>query len=672
MLKDSFLNKFKGLDAPFTPLGEFVYYRTYSRFLPQQGRRETWQETCKRAVNYNTSLANTSEKEKEELFENMFYLRQFLSGRTLWVGGTEASTKYPLSNFNCAFVVMDDFAKMRELFYLLMIGTGVGVRVLPSDVIKLPKVRTDVEIEHLEYTRNNNKQEVTSLEFKDQEAIITIGDSKEGWIQSLEAFFNILSRKDYRHIDKISFCYNHIRPRGERLKTFGGTASGYDSLKNMFEKIDKIIKGKLCENYPKVNDNKLRPIHIFDIVTSIGQNVVVGGVRRTALNHLIGAEDKELIEAKNDVHNQPELFHRFMSNNSIYYMQKPSREMLEWQLQTQRYNGEPGFLNAEAASKRRENFCGVNPCFEILLDDRGLCNLTTVNVMAFVKDGKILEKELLHAQELSARASFRMTCVELEIHQWDIVQKRDRLTGTSLTGWQDMLAETGISNTEAEKLLQKLKEVAQNSADEYAKELGVTKSLLVTTVKPEGTLSQLPTVSSGLHYAHAPYFIRRVRINSNDALVKVAQDLGWKVVPEVGQTWENATTLVIEFPVHSPTKKTKFDTSAVEQLNTYLSFQRNYTAHNTSNTVTVQDHEWEEVANWLWNNWDETIAVSFLPLTNHVYPLAPYQEISKAEYEEMVKTYKPFDKNLLSAYEQQETLLDIGDEACETGACPVR
>ena len=408
---------------------------------------------------------------------------------------------------------------------------------------------------------------------------------------------------------------------------------------------------------------------------------MVGGVRRTAEMVIIDESDTECIEAKSNLYKQEdgkwsvnkELIHRQMSNNSIYYTEKPSRERLKWNIEKMRYSGEPGWINAEAAGKRRPNMNGVNPCGEILLDSQGLCNLTTVNVYAFVKeDGTLDEKSLLDAQKLSARAGYRMTCVELELPDWDRVQQRDKLVGCSLTGWQDMVNAIKLTKEEEADLLKKLKKVAKDAVADYAKELGQNEPLLVTTIKPEGTLSQLPSVSSGVHYSHSPYFIRRVRISSDDPLVKVCEELGYPVLPEVGQSIENCTTKVVEFPVKAPEGKTKYDVSALEQLENYKMFMENYVEHNCSITVHVRDHEWEDVENWVWDNWDSVVAVSFLPLDDSFYELLPYEAIEKEEYEKRVNEMKPFIPSLISKYEKEETELDIGNDGCETGICPVR
>lgn len=682
LLTDEFISKYKHSPNPMKQLGTFVYYRTYSRWLPEKQRREFWWETVRRAVEYNCSLnPNTTKEEAEELYDNIFNLRQFLSGRTFWVGGTEVAYKYPMANYNCAFEVIDNMEAFSDLFYLLMLGTGFGFRPIKVDIDKLPKLRTNIDLIHKDYTPvpKNEREDSTSIIFKNNHATIIVGDSKEGWVQALSKFLEILYNKDYKKINTVIISYDNVRPKGERLKTFGGTASGHESIKNMFAKIFKVLQ----KSNQRQNSNiiKLEGIDCLDICNIIGENVVVGGVRRTAENCICAEDDTVIIQAKNSLYTNvngqwiedKEISHRKMSNNSILYEKKPTREQLHWHVEQMRYTGEPGFANAEAARKRRDNFNGLNPCFEILLDSRGMCNLTTVNVFSFVENGKLNREKLLLAQKLSTRAGYRMTNVDLELYKWDYIQKRDRLIGCSLTGWQDMVDAIDLSKEEQAKLLRELRDITHESANEIATEIGGNVPVLSTTVKPEGTLSLLPTVSSGLHYSHSEYYIRRVRINANDPLCKVCEELQYPIHPEVGQDIETCSTKVIEFPIHAPVKRTKYDVSAIEQLENYKMFMDNYVDHNASITITVKNDEWDGVEQWLWDNWDDVLATSFLSLTDAVYPLMPYEAITKEEYEKRLTEMKPFMPSLLQKYEKQETEFDLAsDGECSTGACPIR
>ena len=366
LLDNDFISNYKHRPSVFKPLGEFVYYRTYSRFLNDEGRREYWWETVRRAIEYNCSLAPTRKEEAQKLFDNMFNLKQFVSGRTTWVGGTQVAKMHPMSNFNCAFETIEDHNSFVELLYLLMLGTGVGIRIIKEDVNQIPAARTNYTLVHEQYhgIPKNKRSDFTSLEFVGDNAFITIGDSKNGWSDGLKYYLSLIFEPHYSKITTIIFNYNNVRPMGEKLKTFGGTASGHDALKDIFDKIDRVIKKHLPNERAK-----LKPIDCLDICNIIGEGVVVGGVRRTAQIALFDSDDEECVEAKSNLYRQVEgqwivnqdIIHRTMSNNSIFYKSKPTREKLHWQIEKMRYSGEPAFINSEAASKRRPNFQGVNP-----------------------------------------------------------------------------------------------------------------------------------------------------------------------------------------------------------------------------------------------------------------------------------------------------------------------
>ena len=685
LLTNEFLSKYKHQPNPFpTELGEFIYYRTYSRWLEDEQRREYWWETVKRAVEYNCSLAKTTKKEAEKLYENVYNLKNFLAGRTLWTASTESSKKYGMSNYNCSFTVIDSFKAYQDLFYLLMIGSGVGFRVLPRDVEQLPKIRTDVEVIHKYYepVDSDERREYTDFDFDEDDVVtINVGDSKEGWIQSLEYYFKFLVDHAYRPLKRIIFNYDSVRPKGEKLKTFGGTASGHQSLKRMFTKIDKLLSEKPDRALDEIKRVKLKAIDAMDIANIIAENVVSGGVRRSSQICLFSQDDKEIAQAKSNLYIKEddewvinkEISHRQMSNNSIFYEGKPTREQLKWHVKQMRFSGEPGFINAVEGSRRRDNFMGVNPCAEILLDSRGVCNLTSLNVMSFVdQEGNIDKEAMFEAQELSARAGYRMALIEFELPEWDQINKRDRLIGTSLTGWQDMKNAAGLDEAQEAQLLEELREAAHQAAGEIAKDVGDNEPQLITTIKPEGTQTQMPTVSSGLHYSHSAHYLRRVRISASDPLARVCEELDYPIHPEVGQDPENPETLVVEFPVKAPEGEVKGDVDAIEQLETYKMFMENYVDHNASITVHVRDDEWEAVEEWLWENWNSVVGISFISYNDNFYDLMPYEEITEEEYNQRVEEMARFNPSLVSKYETEYLERQIDDASCETGACPVR
>lgn len=926
-----------------------------------------------------------------------------------------------------------------------MVGTGAGVGIQQKYVDNLPSFRTDISLFHekWEFTPKSFREDITTTEVNGDTLKIIVGDSKEGFIEALMLFLEVHSSHSYRTIKNVIINYNYVRPKGERLETFGGYASGHENMENMLHKIHQLFKARKHEG-KRIN---LRRIDVMDIANIIGENVVSGGVRRTSEIMFIDIDDYETQNAKNELYmknkdgewiENTKLLHRQMSNNSIIYENKPTREQLHSHFEKMRWSGEPGIVNAEAAKRRRDNFKGLNPCAEILLDSKGVCNLTTTNLLAFVENGVLNRAALLRATELSARAGYRMTNVTLELENWDKIQKRDRLLGVSLTGYQEMVGETNMSKEEQIKLLADMREAAHRAMREIAAEIGGKESLLVTTVKPEGcwtkeftrvtdngilfideieesaddefgfhnvtknitirgnnvskvykndikdifritlkngrvlrvspshpmsvngrwveakdlkignildyklgvydkttetelvpltpsqieeyrsdmldystpremskdlawligsyyangsfttqdrikftsgyvevhervqkiwkklfgvetkivksknkeaytqdfrsskirrwmlengihkyndngdmiipkvirtssresllafivgyadndgcfanksfsidtsqenfarhlqevaetvglslgfsvnsqrsnsfskkpmykthmsrafsqpetidfinsfstraqisglletglirstnpykivaieveenqqtydievekehwyyqgglkshnTLSQVfGGVSSGLHFPHAEYYIRRIRINAFDPLAKVAEELGWSIVAENGQEWETCKTKVIEFPMKSPAKKFKAEVGAIEQLETYKMFQEYYTDHNSSITVHVRPEEWGAVEDWIWENWDSFIGVSFLAFDDSFYQLLPYETVDKAKYEELLARTKPFEVSLLKKYETTG-VSELDDETCAEGACAVR
>lgn len=837
-LANDYLDGYGDFPEHMAPIGKFTYLRTYSRFLEEEARRETWKETLKRATEYNIGLAEQHltriglpidqekmDAERRLLFDNQFNLRQALSGRTLWVGGAKngVAEKFPLANFNCSFTnIGDQFARAKnfddlsELFYLLLVGTGVGFKVTPQMARNLPPVRQDVHQSFDPYEplpkwmRAEKTSLITDAVVYDEElrryeyvldeegrtvpssiAVLAVGDSKEGWVEAVRQYFTVLRSDLYSHIQEIRLNFNSVRPRGEKLKTFGGTASGHEPLLEMFQLFDAVIHDRLDTSLPPLErvetDSpgvfvRLRPIHIADMANGIGHNVVVGGVRRTSeifhfsgdlgdidweslfmkfgINGVWGAEGfhhiervrkaaldnhfplppffKDLMVRYYDVPDGDtmrtftdaaeaerfaeaqglrdfELFpynktrmhlgHRHMSNNSMVFHTStpPSKRLIDFVFLMMKGEAEPGIINLFEAARRRLKQAGItsweaierhayeiglNPCGEILLRSKGVCNLTTVNVMAFVRDGVLDLAGLFEAQKLSARCGLRMTLVRLELANWDKVQQLDRLLGTSLTGWKDAMDALGFNPRQEKRLLRLLGKTARREANRYAAEMRVNIPLLVTTVKPEGTLSILfGPVSSGLHVAHAPYYMRRIRISATDPLAKAVQQMpGWVVRAEVktaGYSAEDdlakpevvaqARTLVIDFPVKSAAKKTKAETGVDEQFDTYFAFQKEYTEHNTSNTIHLRPEEWNRAADRVYAGWNDFVGVSFLALDGGTYTLMPYMEITQQEYEASNAKMGQFDYDLLREYEQPETEAEASlDEDCATGACPIR
>lgn len=293
-------------------------------------------------------------------------------------------------------------------------------------------------------------------------------------------------------------------------------------------------------------------------------------------------------------------------------------------------------------------------------------------MFAFVNSDGTYDKEaMINAQRLSAKMGYRMATIELELHTWDLVNKEDRLTGCSLTGVMDFVNATKMSNEELGELLTELRDIAIEEANKLADFLGMNRPKLVTCNKPSGTISQLPVVSSGVHFSHSPYYIRRVRVSSNDPLAKVMCESGFKWSPEVGQTEDNHSIKVFEFPVKAPEGKTKYDVSAIEQLELYKLIMKTYVQHNASNTIHVRPNEWDEVEQWVWDNWDDIVGVTFLSLDDSFYQLLPYEAISKEQYNDMISKIPKINLSLLKKYETFEEF-ELMESDCTSNGCPVK
>lgn len=702
MLSDKFIERYKTIKPPFggNGLGEFVYLRTYARWIETEKRREEWYETVRRVVDYSIGLYKDDldhNKEAEELFDQIFNLKLFPAGRTLWVGGTKAAEKFPMANYNCSFRVIDDLDAFGEIFYLLMLGCGTGFRILPEDVAKLPIFYPGIELELVsepDYAASSygiTKLETTSIQYDIENnnwARITVGDSKEGWVDALRIYLKLMALGEYERIIINTF---YIRPKGAILKTFGGRASGPEGLMQMFLDIHNVIT---ADAFINEYEAKLEPINALDIANIIAWNVVVGGVRRSSQIALFGQNDKAVLNAKVGLYTKGSPNYgknwRAMSNNSIYFTEKPDREQMVDIFERIQHNGEPGFVNAQSASLRRPNFNGINPCAEILLDNRGLCNLCEINVTAFViesTNGFKLDFEALEKTiNLATLMGLRIANLDLELPEWDKIQKRDRLIGISLSGIVDAEDKMGHRID-----LESLRSWANYYARINAKKMRIPEPLLVTTVKPSGTVSQLPTISSGVHRSYGPNFVRRVRVTATDPIAKVMRDLGYPTFPdtamtpynaedfaklnwyEQGEVLKDASTWVIEFPVKTSAIKKATDESAIEQFNRYLRLQREYTDHNTSITIYFKENEVDVLIDMILDNWDDYIAISLLPTDGQVYELAPYESIDENEYLSRSKYLEPERiKEALNLIETSELLDADLDPSCATGICPPR
>lgn len=686
-LDKNFVNRYRGKTPNWGAIGEIIYLRTYSRWLPELRRREQWHETVERAVNYSLSLGPTEAGEGEELFDNIFNLRAFPAGRTLWIGDTPISYEHPEANMNCSFEDFDDAKAMHDMVLLLMSGSGVGYRVTGDVILRLnknlplPRRKPELFIGEYNFVGYNSPQYTDKTEYTidDGTARIKVGDSREGWADAVMAFMQLISDG----VRRLEIDINSIRPVGERLSRFGGYASGPEPLREFFVY-------SLLVMFDKYRPQWWLDTKALDIGNLIARMVVSGGTRRSALIAL--GDTRAFADAKVGKWVSPESMPnlveqggipeglippwRSQSNNSLLFFERPSKGAIEDLLGNVLNYGEPGILNGAAASKRRPNFRGGNPCLEILLDDHGFCNLSTVNIASFAgSDGKFDMAAARRAFELITRHTMRITNVDISerLHEWDVVQKRDRLIGVSMTGIMDAASLMGVSYFELAEsgFFSELRDLVDATAESYAQEMGITKPLLRTTIKPEGTLSLLPGVSSGIHDAYAPYYIRRVRISASDAVAKALVEMGF----EHEEDMFAPNTVVFSFPVKSPALRSANDVPALEALERYKSTMLNWTEHNTSVTVSLDEGEVPAVRDWLFDNWNDVIGVSFLRKATSVYPQQPYEEITEEEYNRMVEQTPRFDRSVLDRIEGAVQLFMAVDDIeadCDSGHCPVR
>jgi ribonucleoside-diphosphate reductase alpha chain len=624
------------------PLSEFVYYRTYAKWIPEEGRRETWIETVDRYMAFMKDHVNgsLSAAEYAEIRESILKQESMPSMRLLQFAG-KAARKTNVCAYNCSFIAPKTFQDFAEIMYISMSGTGVGFAVESENVQALPQIQ---------------KQTGKKL------AKYVIPDSKEGWADALA-----LGMKTWFDGNDIEFDYSLIRPNGARLKTMGGKASGPAPLMDLLTFTrDRIMTRQ---------GRHLTNLDAHDIICKIGECVVAGGVRRSALISLSDLDDEAIRDSKNGQFYINE-GQRMLANNSAVYNSKPSTTefMEEWMALAKSGSGERGIFNrgglAQTLPKRRLGqwkngvypAWGTNPCGEIILQSKQFCNLS--EVVARAEDTEeTLMKKIKMAVILGTYQS-TLTYFPYLSKDWKKNCEQERLLGVSITGqWDSEVARDP-------KVLERLRDYSVEMNKKYAKRFGVNQSTCVTCVKPSGTVSQTVDCASGMHPRHAPYYIRRIRISANDALFRMLKDQGVPYFPEVGQTIEEATTVVLEFPVKAPNKAIcKDDLDAISQLEHWKVVKVHYTEHNPSVTISVGEDEWVAVANWVYENWEIVGGLSFLPRSNHVYKLAPYEEITKEKYEEMKKRLGDLDFSKIMSYEKDDETEVKKELACAGGTC---
>ena len=623
-----------------TDYQSFIHTSRYSRWLPEENRRENWGETVSRYLENVVVPVSRDEQVVDDLEEAILNLEVMPSMRAMMTSGP-ALERDNTCAYNCSYLPVDDPKAFDEAMFILLCGTGVGFSVERQYVNKLPEVPDRLFA---------------------SEDVIVVADSKEGWAKAYRKLLALLWAGEVPRWD-----VSKVRPAGAKLKTFGGRASGPAPLVELFN----FTIGK----FKSAQGRKLSSIECHDIMCKIGEVVVVGGVRRSAMISLSNLSDDRMRHAKSGQwwENNAQ---RALANNSVSYTEKPDMEtfLREWTALVESKSGERGIFNRQASQKqaarngRRDaswDF-GTNPCSEIILRPYQFCNLTEVVVRATdaIED---LERKVKLATILGTIQSTYTHFPYLR-KKWKDNTEEERLLGVSLTGIMDNPLMTS-KNAGLENTLDRLREVAVATNAEWADRLGIPRSAAITCVKPSGTVSQLVDSASGIHARHSAYYIRTVRGDNKDPLTQFMKGEGFPYEPCVMKP-ENTT--VFSFPQKSPEGAvTRNDMTAIEQLETWLTYQRHWCEHKPSVTVTVRDEEWMEVGAFVYKYFDEMSGVSFLPHSDHTYQQAPYQDVTKEEYEAVLAQMpKEIDWSRLSEYETDDQTKSSQTFAC-VGSCEI-
>ena len=630
------------------PYENFIALSRYAKWVEAEGRRETWGETVDRYFSFMTEHLQKNhnyipnEKLVAELKEFVFERNVMPSMRSVMTSGA-ALERDNVAGYNCAFLPVDSPRSFDETMYVLMCGTGVGFSVEYKYINKLPAVPEKLE---------------------KSDTVIVVEDSKQGWAK---AYRELLALLWTGHIPAVDV--SKVRPAGARLKTMGGRSSGPQPLVNLFDFTIAKFKNAAGRN--------LKPIECHDIMCKIGEVVVVGGVRRSAMISLSNINDIEMAQAKagNWWEASPQ---RALSNNSVAYSRKPDMEQFiaEWKSLYDSKSGERGIYNVAAAQAQAAKFgrrdpeihYGTNPCSEIILRPYQFCNLSEV-VLRENDTKKDIERKVELATILGTWQS-TLTDFKYLRKIWKDNTEEERLLGVSLTGQFGHKFMSGKEDlVSLEVFLMTLREKAREVNKEEAGKIGIPESAAITCVKPSGTVSQLVGVSSGMHPWHSPYYVRTVRGSKGDPISVFLKEVGIPVEDDVMKPNE---TYVFSFPVKAPEGAiVRNDLTAIEHLNIWLVYQRAWCEHKPSITVSVKEDEWMEVGAWVYKHFDEVSGISFLPHSDHSYKQAPYQEVSKEEYDSLVaKMPKEIRWEDLSFYETEDGTSTNATLACSSdGNC---
>lgn len=632
------------------PYRSFIHQSRYARWNQEKGRRETWEETIDRYMNFMRNHLKTNndyeleDKDFNRVRTAVLEMKVLPSMRAMMSAGP-ALEKNHIAAYNCSALPIDSLRAFDEVLYVLMHGTGVGFSVETKFIEKLPIVPDDLE---------------------ESPTVISVADSKEGWQKGFRELIAMLYAGQIPTWD-----LSKIRLKGAKLKTFGGRASGPDPLDELFKfTVDAFIKA---------SGRRLKPIEAHDIVCKIAEIVVVGGVRRSALISLSDLEDQTMAKAKTG-----EWWHsngqRSLANNSAVYTEKPSVGVFlqEWNSLYESKSGERGIFNREASanaagrSGRREtdHIWLTNPCSEINLRPNQFCNLSTV-VIEGTDDPESISEKIELATILGTWQSTLTNFKGLR-PIWKKNTEEERLLGVSMTGifGNEYLNGPYYGIENLEELLEGFKNTAIAYNKVWADKIGIPQSTAITCVKPEGTVSQLTGTSSGIHPWHDKYYVRTVRGDNKDPLTKFLIEAGVPNEPDVMHPDSNT---VFSFPQKAPKDAiTRNNLTAIEHLELWLVYQKYWCEHKPSATITVKDHEWIEVAAWVYKNFDEITGLSFLPFSDHSYRQAPYQEIQIEEYKQRLNDMPSIDWKFLGFYEQDDSAVVGGRELnCSAGSCDI-
>ena len=621
-----------------TDYQSFIHTSRYAKYFDGKGR-ESWSETVDRYMG-NVVGYDIDHKVYNEIREAILGLEIMPSMRAMMTAGV-ALERDNTAGYNCSYLPVDDPKSFDEAMFILLCGTGVGFSVERQFISKLPEIP----------------------ELFQSDTTIVVKDSKEGWAKAFRQLLALLWAGEIPLWD-----VSRVRPAGARLKTFGGRASGPAPLVDLFNFSVKLFK--------EAEGRKLSSIECHDLMCKIGEIVVVGGVRRSAMISLSNLSDDRMRHAKsgNWWDNEPQ---RALANNSVSYTEKPDSLsfMREWMALVESGSGERGIFNREASKKqaakngRRDTDYdfGTNPCSEIILRPYQFCNLTEVVVRATDTVDDLARKVRLATILGTIQSTYTKFPYLRKV--WATNTEEERLLGVSLTGIMDNPLMT-IKNKGLGKTLENLRNVAVVANAEWADRLGIPQSAAITCVKPSGTVSQLVDSASGIHARHSPYYVRTVRGDNKDPLTTFMKDQG---IPSEPDVFKPDQTTVFSFPVKAPNKAVvTSDLSAVDQLNMWLMYQRNWCEHKPSVTINVKKDEWFEVGTFVYEHFDEMSGVSFLPYNEHTYQQAPYQEIDKEEYKNILSTMpKSIDWSRLSEYEKEDTTTSSQTMACTGDVCEV-